>query len=157
MLRPEPSDKQVSHQFTSIGGYMSLINKLKGDHQVLAATLAEVKQLGITDPKGIAKLKSAKAALLAHLKHEEVELYPVLQNAAKNDPKLAVLLKSLGDEMATLSKAALDFFNKYENGGDNFEYARDYGKLIGALGIRIQREESTIYVEFEKLAQKKVA
>lgn len=134
-----------------------LITKLKNDHQVLVAALQEIKTLGIAHPDVPKKLTAAKAALLAHLKHEDTDLYQVLKKAASTDPAMQGTLNVLAKDMETLAPAALDFFAKYEKGGNPTEFVRDFAKLHTALANRIRREEETLYVMFDKVADKKAA
>ncbi len=75
-----------------------LIDKMKNDHQELVKILEDVKKLGVT-PAGLAKLKAAKAGLLAHLKHEDTDLYPKLRAAANSDPALKSMLDLFAKEM----------------------------------------------------------
>jgi hypothetical protein len=130
-----------------------LIDKLKSDHRDLVKILEEVKKLGVT-PAGLAKLKTAKAGLLAHLKHEDVELYPKLRNAAKSDPTLKSMLDLFAKEMEGITTFALNFFNKYENAKTDVGFAKDFGKLLGELGNRIRREETLLYEAYEKIEKK---
>lgn len=131
-----------------------LINKLKADHKELVATLEEVKKLGVT-PAGLAKLRSAKAGLLAHLKMEDKELYPKLRVAAKSDAALKSLLELFANEMEGITNFALEFFEKYENASSGVGFAKDFGKLLGELANRIRREETLLYEAYEKLEKAK--
>ena len=135
----------------------ALIEQLKSDHKTIVAVLEEVKKLGITSPQGLQKLQNAKAGLLAHLKLEDTQLYPMLRKEAEKDSKLQSTLKILATDMEQISKAALDFFSKYEAGGDPIEFAKDFGRLFSTLGTRIKREESTLYTEYENRAGKRAA
>lgn len=134
-----------------------LTSKLKNDHKVLVSALEEIKKLGIAHPDAPKKLVAAKAALLAHLKHEDVELYPVLKKAATTDTSMQSTLNVLAKDMETLAPAALDFFAKYEKGGNPMEFARDFAKLHSALANRIRREEESLYNMFDKVVDKKAA
>ncbi|UXR63275.1 hemerythrin domain-containing protein [Bdellovibrio bacteriovorus] len=134
-----------------------LTSKLKNDHKTLAAALEEIKALGISHPDAAKKLISAKATLLAHLKHEDVELYPVLKKAGASDSSIQSTLNVLAKDMETLAPAALAFFAKYEKGGDPLEFARDFAKLHSALASRIRREEESLYLMYDKVTASKAA
>lgn len=134
-----------------------LTAKLKNDHKVLVSALEEIKSLGISHPDTPKKLVAAKGALLAHLKHEDVELYPVLKKAATAESSIQGTLNVLAKDMETLAPAALNFFAKYEKGGDPMEFTRDFAKLHTALATRIRREEESLYAMFDKVADKKAA
>ncbi len=130
-----------------------LVEELKKDHSVIAETLQTVKKLGITASDGQNTLLAAKNGLLAHLKKEDEQLYPVLNNAAKSDANLKRNLDMFAKDMDTISKTALAFFDKYSSGGSGMEFARDYGKLFATLSQRISKEERVIYKEYDNLKQ----
>ncbi|WP_408097008.1 hemerythrin domain-containing protein [Peredibacter sp. HCB2-198] len=134
-----------------------LISKLKGDHKKLVEVLEEVAKLGIAHPETPKKLTAAKAALLAHLKHEDVELYPVLRKAAETDANIKSTLNILAKDMESLAPKALAFFDKYEKGGSPMDFVKDFSQLRSALSTRIRREEETLYELFNKIADKKAA
>ena len=60
----------------------ALIEELKREHAKIIAMLNEVKELGILSKEGQSRLMSAKKSLLAHLKKEDEQLYPVLRKEA---------------------------------------------------------------------------
>ncbi len=130
-----------------------LVEELKKDHAVIAETLNKVKKLGIVSTEGQNTLLAAKNGLLAHLKNEDEQLYPVLNNAAKSDANLKRNLEMFAKDMDTISKTALEFFDKYSAGGSGIEFARDFGKLFATLSQRISKEERIIYKEYDKLKQ----
>lgn len=53
--------------------------------------------------------------------------------------------------MEEISKAALSFFGKYSQGGDSLEFAKELGRLLGALKNRIGKEEGVLYAQYDKL------
>ncbi len=59
-----------------------LIEELEKEHSEIVATLNDVKELGISSIEGQAKLMFAKVSLLAHIKKEEEQFYPVLRRQA---------------------------------------------------------------------------
>ncbi len=128
----------------------TLIAELKRQHVALVEQLDAVKTLGIGTAAGQAKLLAAKTLLLAHLKNEDDRLYPVLKKAAAADASLAATLATLGQEMTDLAAAAMRFFQTYAAGGSSMDFARDFGKLAGALTSRIRREESTLYPAYDR-------
>jgi Hemerythrin HHE cation binding domain len=133
-----------------------LIEKLKQDHQDLVSYLTEARKVGINS-EGLKKLKSAQVALLAHLQHEDIDMYPVLRRAAAKDPHLKKILDTFAKEMEGITQFAFDFFAKYEDGGSGVEFARDFGKLIADLNNRMNREENILYKEFDRIVSKKAA
>jgi len=98
-------------------------------------------------------LISAKANLLAHLKKEDRDLYPVLKKAAETNSSMKQTLEIFARDMEEISKFALQFFDKYSHGGSGIEFARDFGKLFATLTGRIRKEEDILYREYEKISQ----
>jgi hypothetical protein len=130
-----------------------LIAELRSEHRALATVLSELKTRGLS-AEGQALLNASKAALLAHLKKEDTFLYPELKRAADHDPELKEMLESFAIDMMQISKAAMEFFTTWTEGGDQQEFQQDLDLLIMALQSRIRREESLLYAAFEKLHQK---
>ena len=128
-----------------------LVQHLKDDHKQIAKAFEEVKKLGIGTKEGVEKLNSVKALLLAHLKLEDVKLYPALRQAAEKNAQLRSTVTIFAKDMELISKAALDFFDKYSKSQNTVEFARDFGSLFAVLSNRINREESTLYAEYQKL------
>lgn len=128
-----------------------LIEELKKEHTLIVDILNEVAKLGITSNEGQRKLLDAKQGLLAHLKKEDDRLYPVLKSAAEKNPALKQTLDIFAKDMTGISKAAIDFFGKYSQGGSGLEFARDIGKLFTTLKSRIRKEEDILYKEYDRL------
>ena len=128
-----------------------LIEELRKEHVAIAETLAQVNRLGITSEQGQSLLLDAKSGLLAHLEKEDEQLYPVLHSAAERDANLKRILDLFAHDMDKISKAALEFFEKYSTGGSGVEFAKDFGGLLAALSIRIGREESILYRKYDEL------
>lgn len=129
-----------------------LVEELKSDHKVIAATLNKVSGLGISSPEGQKTLLAAKSGLLAHLKKEDGHLYPVLKNAATADADLKRTLDMFAKDMVIISMAAVEFFDKYARGGDGLAFAKDFGRLYATLSQRISREENVLYKKFDEIA-----
>ncbi len=133
-----------------------LVDELKSDHEKLAQVLSNALAKGPTK-EGLQLLNTSKAALLAHLKKEDTFLYPELKKAATNDKNLKSTLDTFAADMDKISKTAIDFFTKWEKGGDGVEFAKDIGNIISVLRSRIHREESTLYPAFDRIVDKKAA
>lgn len=128
-----------------------LIDELKHEHIVITTALGKAWDLGVNTAEGKELLFSTKNLLLAHLKKEDIELYPPLREAAKKSSELKESLDSYIEEMQEISKAALAFFEKYESGGDEADFSKDYRDLYKVLTVRILNEEAVLYRKFEKL------
>jgi hypothetical protein len=130
---------------------MGLTAELIGEHKWLVETLNNAKKQGLSSPEGLNTLKEAKAGLLGHLKKEDEQLYPKMNKAAETDEALKRTLNTFAKDMDGVSKAAMDFFEKYNNGGSGVMFSVDFGKLLGALAGRVRKEENILYKEFDKL------
>lgn len=128
-----------------------LVEQLKSEHVAIVGVLGQVKELGISSMEGKQKLIAAKESFLAHLRKEDAELYPVLRKAADNDPRLKQNLEMFAKDMDQISKATLQFFEKYTQGGPDADFARDFGTLFATLGARTRKEENILYQEYDKL------
>ncbi|MGZ8394535.1 MAG: hemerythrin domain-containing protein [Nitrospira sp.] len=113
-------------------------------------------------------LHGVKTNLLEHLDKENRELYPTLQAAAASDPSLRSLLSSFGKEMEQIVPQALEFFARYDDPDavtkrikSDVQYAVQFGadleRFTGLLGLRIGREERTLYPQYDRVNSKKVA
>ncbi len=126
----------------------TIIEQLCNEHRFIIDTLDEVYRLGISTPSARESLRKVKTVLLQHLEREDAELYPVLDEKAAVNATLANLLQTMRSEMDEVSKTALAFFERYDDGGEGFEFARDFGKLRTQMQSRIRREESRLYPHF---------
>jgi len=128
-----------------------LISELKKEHVVIAETLNKVKQIGITSAEGQNTLLAAKKGLVAHLKKEDDQLYAFLNKKAESDASLKRTLDAFVMDMEGITKAALEFFEKYSKGGSGLEFAKDFGRLYAVLSQRIYKEENVVYKKYDEL------
>ncbi len=131
----------------------ALIEELKREHSEIVVTLNEVKELGILSKEGQAKLMSAKVSLLAHIKKEEDQFFPVLRKEAEINKQLESILDLLAVGMMDVSRVALEFFDKYSSGVSEKEFSKELVNLFVALGKRIRNEEDILYKEYDKINQ----
>ncbi len=129
-----------------------LVQALKAEHANIHKMLVNVSNLGVNTEKGHTALVAAKTGLLSHLAREDEHLYPVLFDAAQDDPILADALDFFGENLVGVAEAALAFFDKYEEkiGADD-EFEADFSNFVNVLTQRIQKEESVIYKMFDQL------
>ncbi len=130
-----------------------LIEELKKEHSEIVATLNEVKELGIRSKEGQAKLMSAKVSLLAHIKKEEEQFYPVLRKEAEINKQLESILDLLAVGMMDAERVALEFFDKYSRGVSGKEFPKEFETLFEAIGKRIRNEEDILFPVYEKITQ----
>ena len=130
-----------------------LIDQLIKEHFKILADLTEANNLGIITEKGQSKLFSAKADLLEHLKNEDEHLYPVLRKEAENNKNLEIILNTFSNEMEDISISIMKFIDKYSNGVLDSKYVVSFESIFATLSARIKKEESVIFVEYEKINQ----
>jgi len=122
------------------------------EHVAVLKALAEIPVLGLESDAGQAKLRSLEACLLAHIKSESENLYPVLNRAAQSDPELKRKLDLFSGDMDKITTQAFDFFAKMKNNPYAPDRAVSFKLMTALLKNRISSEESVLIGEYEKLA-----
>lgn len=135
----------------------NLVAELKADHKKLVEVLNTVRTKGSTSKESLNLLLTAKSALLAHLKKEDMFLYPNLHAAAETDPKLKQTLEQFAKDMSKITEQVLAFFAKYEKSISASDFSNDVNNLISILGSRINKEENILYYEYDKINKKKAS
>ncbi|QAR33999.1 hemerythrin domain-containing protein [Geovibrio thiophilus] len=125
----------------------ALITELKNDHLQLLKLLQEVQITGLGNDAGRKKLLEGKRLLAGHLQKEDTRLYPAL----KNNPAAKNVSDQFADEMKKLTAEILGFINRMEKAELNMEYAKDLGRIITTLRLRINREEIQLYPLYDKV------
>ncbi|PJE79267.1 hypothetical protein CI610_01757 [invertebrate metagenome] len=128
-----------------------LINSFKDEHVRITDTLLEVQNVGISSNAGQKLMQSAKGYLVAHLRKEDKELYPVLWKAAEQDSELKKTLEVYAKDMEKITDSALAFFDKYQKEGDEAEFAKDSRGLMKVLLKRISNEETVLYKKYNEI------
>ena len=142
-----------------------LVEELTSDHVRLKQTLKRAADFRRPARESVDILQSVKTHLLEHLDKENRDLYPMLQVAAESDPSLRSLLSSFGKDMEQIVPQALEFFARYDDPDavseritSDMEYAVQFGadleRFIGLLGLRIGREERTLYPQYDRVRSK---
>lgn len=130
-----------------------LIDELKRDHTAMQNLLQRVRDPRVTNKEAHQILVSAKASLLAHLKKEDAQLYPVLNAAAQGNSHLKRTVDFYAKDMDEITRRAVEFFDKYsrDTATIDLEFAKAYGNLFATITRRMRSEETTLYEEYEKL------
>lgn len=131
-----------------------LIEDLKQDHEELIEELKKVNELNISKKEGQELLFSLKERFLEHLKKEDEQLYPFLNEVAINDRSLRKTLDVLVADMDDFTGFTVSFFNKYTeitSGVVLADFMMDFERLLGKLSARIYKEEDIIFQEYLKL------
>jgi iron-sulfur cluster repair protein YtfE (RIC family) len=126
-----------------------MIEELKLDHAELSDLFRKIVHLGITSEEGRKSLHDAKATLLAHLKKEDDELYPVLWEMAKDNQNLKLKLESLANDLGNVTRTISAFFEKYADGEHETDFKADFQKLYLILSRRINNEERVLFTEYD--------
>ena len=129
----------------------ALIEELKREHAEIIAMLNEVKELSILSKEGQARLMSAKAHLLAHLKKEDEQLYPVLRKEAERNKSLKKEVDMFTMDPEYVSRVVSEFFDKYSGGEIDEDFSINFESLFAALTARIRNEEEALYEEYEAI------
>ncbi len=91
--------------------------------------------------------------MLAHIKKEEEQFYPVLRKEAEINKELESILDLLAVSMMDASRVALEFFDKYSRGVSGKEFPKEFENLLVALDKRIRNEEDILFPVYEKINQ----
>jgi hypothetical protein len=141
----------------------TLVEELKSDHVQLKQTLKKASDFSKPVMERLSYLKQIKQGLLDHLSKEDRELYPVLKKAAERNLEVRRLVDHFAKDLEEVASQALAFFAKYEDIPRvvermkmDVQFAMEFGgdleRLMILLGLRIGREEGSLYPEFDKLA-----
>ena len=142
-----------------------LVDELKVDHWHMKQVLRKAKDFALTTSERFEAFISAKVAVQHHLDRENRELYPVLRHAAQSDPEAQSTLEAFAKDMEEIASQATWFFSKYPNvetvnlkieADFNYavELARDLETLTTLLGVRLDREEHSLYPVYDRVADK---
>lgn len=142
-----------------------LVEELKSDHVQLKQILKKAGDFTKPAVDRIGYLSDVKKGLLAHLGKEDRELYPPLRRAGEQNQEVQRILDVFAKDMEEIAPQALAFFEKYENiqyvsekmrTDIQFavEFGRDLERLMILLGLRIGREEASLYPQFDRVTQK---
>jgi hypothetical protein len=145
-----------------------LIMQLKVDHMLLKQALKDAADYTKPAAARIRILMQAKRALLGHLERENRELYPALKSAAQTDPDIHDIVDVFATDMEQVAPQVLEFFNKYGNSEavatgffadvqNVIDFGSELEQLIILLGLRIAREETTLYPAYEAIRVHKAA
>lgn len=130
----------------------TLISELKQEHNSLREQVALIKKQGIVSAEGFNSLQHLRELLQAHILREEIDLYPQLELAAKNDDDLRIMLDRFQGEMQEITSTADQFFQRYNNRTQSLDFARDVARLFSILTNRMVTEETVLYPRMEQLA-----
>ncbi|MDP6924015.1 MAG: hypothetical protein R2568_06830 [Candidatus Scalindua sp.] len=121
-----------------------MFEEIKKERTTIIDNLKNMKKLNIHSREGHLGLLSAKNDILAHIKNEDENFYPVLKKKAASNNRLKETLNAFDKDMAVISKYTLDFFESiFTEEGIDLELALE--KFIEVHTTRIKREEAILY------------
>ena len=94
---------------------------------------------------------SAKAHLLAHLKKQDEQLYPVLRKEAEHNKNLKKEVDVFAMDPEYVSRVVSEFFDKHSGGEIDENFSINFESLFTALSVRIRNEEEALYEEYEEI------
>ena len=129
----------------------ALIKEFKSEHYKIIKVLSEVAEFGVLTKEGQAKLMSAKAILIEHLKKEDEKFYPVLLREAEQNKKLKEGLEVFEKDLESVFSVVLGFFDIFNKGVLGASILKEFEILFMVLRNRMWNEENYLYVEYEEL------
>jgi|ERR1700754_602920 hemerythrin HHE cation binding domain-containing protein len=124
---------------------MSLIDTLKHDHQDIFKLLDEIQTSGTATEEGRRKLKALRGVVIAHLRREDMKLYPEMQKHAATRE----LGHTYAQEMRGISSEIASLFDSLGNGIAGIESARQIGRMFSLIKQRMTREEVRLYPAYQ--------
>lgn len=126
----------------------NLIDELKIEHQDLAVSFGNLKNVNVESEEGRQELRAVKSALIDHLRKENEELYPKLRDTAFNNLQLQRTLDWFTRDIARISAVIFLFLDTYCEGGSHLTFRRDFNRLNTILNALIDQEEKVVYDEY---------
>ena len=131
---------------------MDLIDILKREHRELLEQIKKIKREGIISNKAKENIFEFKNLLLKHLRREDDELYPFLNEVAKKNVNIDVMLRAYKNEINKIEEEALMFFNNIENKKlTSKEIEKEFDVMVTKLKIRIISEEKKLFPKYSNL------
>lgn len=149
--QPEPTVQRAEAVPSAIQYDGALIGHLKDDHAHLVQQFTSLMPLlKQGDVKGFrAKLLSFKAEFQGHIIKENVKFYVYLEQSLAGDDTNLELMRDFRREMNAISRAVVNFCNKYAEARMDGLLAKQFevesGEIAKALLVRIEREERDLY------------
>jgi hypothetical protein len=132
------------------------LNQLRHEHAELTVIARQLsKMLSLDAPPPAQELHEVRmkltSALIRHLKTEDWVLYPRLLRSS--DKRVALTARTFSAEMGGLSKDYGDYASRW--GANAIEadwdgYRRETSEILGALKVRMVREERDLYPLLDK-------
>jgi len=132
----------------------AFIKELKKDHEQLLEILLEAQNMGLGTDAGRNKLMETKQLLVGHLEKEDRKLYPEMKKLAASNAYDMKVIDGFVNEMKGLTKDIVSFIGKVGGTDKSIEFAKELGKIISVVRMRIRKEEIQLYPLYERLLSK---
>jgi len=128
---------------------MTLIRELTQEHARILNSLMAMDELGIGTQEGLTALRRARQELISHMNKEEMLIYEPLRTKSASNQALRRTVQIFTQDIPSLTREVLGFFEKYEAGEADSAYADNYSAMIAQLKTRIRREETILFKEYQ--------
>lgn len=128
-----------------------LTAELRKEHIALAEMLKAVKMCGVETIEGQEKVFSMKELLIAHLRKEDLQLYPAMKVASSYDERLAYTLELFAKDMDAVTAFVIKFYNRPMRFNPDAGFCAEVKRFLAIIRSRMSREETTLYSEYDKL------
>ncbi|KKL60555.1 hypothetical protein LCGC14_2204160 [marine sediment metagenome] len=131
----------------------SSIQALKKEHEKIIDTLKACRESGKDPLDSQQQLKILHALLVEHLDREDHMVYSRLREAALGNERVTTILDRFDDDLLELTIAAKEFFAVSSTDTKRrMDHIRDYGTFFIMLKEQLEREESILFPEYERLS-----
>ena len=132
----------------------SSIHALKKEHEKIIDTLKACRESGKDPLDSQQQLKILHALLVEHLDREDHMVYSRLREEALGNKRVLAMLDRFDDDLLELTIAAKEFFAVSSSDKKRrMDHIRDYGTFFIMLKDQLEREESVLFPEYERLVQ----
>ncbi len=130
----------------------SSIQILKKEHERIISTLKACSSAGRDPSNSQKQLIILHDMLMEHLDREDTMVYSRLREAASGNKRVLALIDSFDDDLLELTVAAKQFFSiSATDSKRRMDHIRDYGTFFIMLKEQLEREESVLFPEYEKV------
>jgi iron-sulfur cluster repair protein YtfE (RIC family) len=133
----------------SVPALRSLVEKLQEEHYLILMGFNNARNEGLHSERGKSELESVRRLLLAHVEKEDGSFYPHLDERARGDQQLRLLLEAIPAGMREIQDELGDFFKLLENSPAGAGVCGAFDRLYAVVKRRIEREEHILFMEIQ--------
>ncbi len=129
------------------------IEKLRQEHQTILGTLKACREYGCNSIECQGQLEAFHTLLIEHLDMEDRTVYSWLRDEASGNKRVLAILDRFDDDLLELTFAAKEFFAaSSREKRSRIEHIKDYGVFFILLKDHLDREETVLFPEYERLS-----